>query len=510
MAPVDPNIGRLLDQRYQLLALIGQGAMGKVYQARHVVLEGIVAIKLLSRSIADPRQQERFAEEARICAQLSQASPTIVRVTDYGLADQQPYFVMEYLEGDTLKDLLLRGPLPLAQFLKIMRAVAESLVQAHYGVESEGQRIPIIHRDIKPSNIFITTEGQIRLLDFGIAQRWQEAGESGKQPFLGTLSYASPEQLNRQELDPRTDIYSLGVVMFQMLTGQLPVQAETVMNLQSWVEAHQRPRRSLKDVSPLLNVPRSLQRLIENCLAPNRNDRPQTAAELVKVLVPLEERYQLADSLSERLEGYLHRLPTATNDSEAEPALSAEALCRLQSWPADKPCAQIVFSQLIRAGKLVVPSLWAMFPAAEIEAWRLNRLYLRTYRTFLCTLVPRPMLLWATAIQGNRDQRLRWLKSYIDLQQISNQQLLQAIALQRHYRILFFALEQPQRCAYVLDLSIDDHQAEQLRQWILQASQLPKQGSISESRQSLQAEFERKRPGLEALLQGSTGTLRSN
>ncbi|WP_338461771.1 serine/threonine-protein kinase [Synechococcus elongatus IITB7] len=509
MSPADPNLGRLLDQRYQLLALIGQGAMGRVYQARHIVLEGIVAIKLLSRSIADPRQQERFAEEARICAQLSQASPTIVRVTDYGLAEQQPYFVMEYLEGDTLKDLLLRGPIPLAQFLKITLAVADSLVQAHYGVESHGQRIPIIHRDIKPSNIFITKEGQIKLLDFGIAQRWQEAGDAEKQPFLGTLSYASPEQLNRQELDPRTDIYSLGVVMYQMLTGQLPVQAETLMNLNSWVEAHNRPIRPLREAAPLLNIPRSLQRLIETCLARDRNDRPQTAAEMVRVLAPLEERYQLADVLSDRLEGYLQKLPTASNDTDTEPAVSAEALCRLQSWPADKPCAQIVFPQMIRAGKLVVPSLWAMFPAAEIDAWRLNRLYLRTYRTFFCTLVPRPMLLWVTAIQGNRDQRLRWLKSYLELQQTGNQELLQAIALQRHYRILFFALEQPQRCAHVLDLKIDEHQAEQLRQWILQSSQLPRQGSVSASRQQLQEEFERKRPGLEALLQGSTGTLRT-
>ncbi|ABB56632.1 serine/threonine-protein kinase [Synechococcus elongatus] len=508
MATADPNLGRLLDQRYQLLALIGQGAMGRVYQARHIVLEGIVAIKLLSRSIADPRQQERFAEEARICAQLSQTSTTIVRVTDYGLAEQQPYFVMEYLEGETLKDLLLRGSLPLAQFLKITLAVAESLVQAHYGVESHGQRIPIIHRDIKPSNIFITTTGEIKLLDFGIAQRWQEVGETEKQAFLGTLSYASPEQLNRQELDPRTDIYSLGVVMYQMLTGQLPVQAETLMNLNSWIEAHNHPVRPLKEVAPFLSLPRSLQRMIENCLARDRSDRPQTAAELVRVLAPLEERYQLADTFSDRLESYLQKLPTAPPDTETEPTVSAEALCRLQSWPADKPCAQIVFPQMIRAGKLAVPSLWAMFPAADIDRWRLNRLYLRTYRTFFCTLVPRPMLLWVTAIQGNRDQRLRWLKNFLELQQQSNQELLQAIALQRHYRILFFALEHPQRCAYVLDLKIDEHQADQIRQWILQASQLPRQGSASNSREHLQLEFERKRPGLEALLQGSTGSIR--
>lgn len=319
MATADPNLGRLLDQRYQLLALIGQGAMGRVYQARHIVLEGIVAIKLLSRSIADPRQQERFAEEARICAQLSQTSTTIVRVTDYGLAEQQPYFVMEYLEGETLKDLLLRGSLPLAQFLKITLAVAESLVQAHYGVESHGQRIPIIHRDIKPSNIFITTTGEIKLLDFGIAQRWQEVGETEKQAFLGTLSYASPEQLNRQELDPRTDIYSLGVVMYQMLTGQLPVQAETLMNLNSWIEAHNHPVRPLKEVAPFLSLPRSLQRMIENCLARDRSDRPQTAAELVRVLAPLEERYQLADTFSDRLESYLQKLPTAPPDTETEP-----------------------------------------------------------------------------------------------------------------------------------------------------------------------------------------------
>ncbi|HEY1833295.1 MAG TPA: protein kinase [Solirubrobacteraceae bacterium] len=223
-------IGTLVSGRYRLDAMIGRGGMSSVYRAFDTVLERPVAIKLMHREIAtDSDQLERFRREARSVAQLNH--PHVVTVIDAGEepasddgsgegAVGTPYIVLEYVDGETLKDLIRReGPLDVSQALAYAIEIARALGAAH-----DHQ---IVHRDVKPQNILIDPEGGAKITDFGIARSLTEEGLTLAGKVLGTTDYVSPEQALGQPVTPQSDLYSLGVVLYEMLTGAVPFEGDS-------------------------------------------------------------------------------------------------------------------------------------------------------------------------------------------------------------------------------------------------------------------------------------------
>jgi serine/threonine protein kinase len=211
-------VGTLLSQRYRLDAQVGHGGMSTVYRAFDTVLERQVAIKLMHREIAsDSDQLERFRREARAVAQLNHAH--VVGVIDAGEDDGTPYIVFEYVEGETLKDRIRRHErLPVPEAVAYAIEIARGLSAAH-------QR-HIVHRDVKPQNVLIDEEGTAKVTDFGIARSLTEEGLTADGRVLGTTDYVSPEQALGHAVTPQSDLYSLGVVLFEMLTGDVPFHGE--------------------------------------------------------------------------------------------------------------------------------------------------------------------------------------------------------------------------------------------------------------------------------------------
>jgi serine/threonine protein kinase len=216
-------IGTRLSGRYELDSKLGSGGMSTVYLARDATLERWVAVKILHREISDqPDQIERFRREARTVAQLSH--PNVVAVIDAGEDGGHPYIVFEYVEGETLKQRIERlGQLPLDEAAAYAIEVGRGLAAAH------ARRM--VHRDVKPQNVLIDAEGRAKVTDFGIARELESDGLTATGRVLGTTDYVSPEQAMGHNVDARSDIYSLGVVLFEMLTGRPPFSAETLVGV---------------------------------------------------------------------------------------------------------------------------------------------------------------------------------------------------------------------------------------------------------------------------------------
>ena len=245
------SVGQILDGRYEILAPIAEGGMGAVYRARRILLGDEVAIKVILADVQGPGPLERFVRESRACAQLRH--PNIVSIFDYNADDpQRPFLVMELLSGPSLKDeLAQRHRLPLADLQRILPPVCSALSLAH----SRG----IVHRDLKPANIvahdFGGGERVHKVVDFGVATIRQindETRLTGSQQFLGTVAYAPPEQLTGGVVDSRSDVYSLGVLLFELATGRLPFEGADPMAV---VSGHlSKPAPALSAVSPGLPV----------------------------------------------------------------------------------------------------------------------------------------------------------------------------------------------------------------------------------------------------------------
>jgi eukaryotic-like serine/threonine-protein kinase len=216
-------IGAILSGRYRLEAKLGSGGMSTVYLASDETLERRVAVKVMHREMSDqPDQLERFRREARAVAQLSH--PNVVAVIDAGEDGGYPYIVFEYVEGETLKQRIDRlGRLPVDEATAYAIEIGRGLAAAH------ARRM--VHRDVKPQNVLIDPEGRAKVTDFGIARTLESDGLTKTGRVLGTTDYVSPEQAMGHGVDLRSDIYSLGVLLYEMLTGDVPFQAETVVGV---------------------------------------------------------------------------------------------------------------------------------------------------------------------------------------------------------------------------------------------------------------------------------------
>jgi serine/threonine-protein kinase len=486
----DPNNGRLLANRYQLVELIGKGAMGRVYKAKDMLLGGvIVAVKFLSQALLNKKMRSRFEREATICALLGEKSPHIVRVRDYGVDENEiSFYVMEYLEGESLSEIIRQQPLSLRRFVNCSRQICSGLVCAHKGIVIEGQLSAIIHRDIKPSNILVIQDSSfgelVKILDFGIAKLLQ-SDASQTHSFMGTLAYCSPEQMEGKELDKRSDIYSLGVMMFEMLTGEMPILAET-HSFGGWYKAHHfLPPRSFETVNPDLRLPNPIKNLVMSCLAKNPSDRPQSAEDILRVLQKLQDGLDRGGELVDLIDTVLKKYPVVPN----KPALSADEICRQASWPKEKPQATIVFPHTIRTSSEVLATLWVMLKKQDIQNHRVST----RYNQFLFLMSPHPMLLWITALH-NREHGARWFPCYLDLKTDSGQKMARLLGEAGCYRLLFFALTEPERCANVLTSTIATVQRKRLKEWANTSHTLMSAAPPQLSKKILKQEFEKLKP----------------
>ena len=262
-------LGTRLNGRYLLEARIGSGGMSTVYRALDTTLQRQVAIKLMNREItSDSDQLERFRREARAVAQLSH--PHIVGVIDAGEDDGRPYIVFEYIEGETLKDRIRRlGRLPIAEAVAYAIEIARALGAAHAR--------HIVHRDVKPQNVLIDEEGRAKVTDFGIARMRDEEGLTADGRVLGTTDYVSPEQALGQAVTGQSDLYSLGIVLYEMLTGEVPFKGDSQVAV-----AMKHVREQLPDVQRKRpEISAALAAVIDTATAKHVEERYGDDAELI-------------------------------------------------------------------------------------------------------------------------------------------------------------------------------------------------------------------------------------
>ncbi len=285
--------GSIIRGKYRLIAKVGQGGMGSVYKALHLAFDEMRALKVIAPELlSDALFVKRFKHEAVITRRLQH--PNAVRVDDIDEAeDGRPYIVMEFIDGKSLKKLIREeGPLPVPRVLSIIKQCASALDAAH--------KLGMVHRDIKPDNIALldTPDGEmVKVLDFGIAKvKEARLGESagltltGAGVVIGTPQYMSPEQAmgkRGDELDGRADLYSLGVVMYQMLTADLPFKADTTMEM---LLAHmQKPPSPIEVLHPELQIPKDVAALAMRLLEKNRDLRPASGRVLIQEIEKLEK-----------------------------------------------------------------------------------------------------------------------------------------------------------------------------------------------------------------------------
>lgn len=447
---------KLLVQRYLLKEIIGQGAMGIVYRAEDTIYKRQnVAVKILSRSLDDMKMIQRFQREATISALLSERSDNIVKVSDYGVDENKvPFYVMEYLNGENLTEIIDIHGISLTNFFDFSRQICRAMETAHNGIFFEGEISPVIHRDLKPSNVFVIedTNGkqQIKVLDFGIA-KLVKTQEGEQENFMGTPRYCSPEQLQGKDLDNRSDIYSLGMIMYLMLSKKYPWDLE-IDSVGEWYKAH-------TELTPAqfpseLNITADLENLILKCLEKSPNNRPQSVGEIIQKL----------DVISRNINGKNNSV-TTNHTPQTEQLLNKSKLTLNQfllesKWPKNKPIQKIVFPRIITYEKQTIPTVCTMLEEEDIK----NRQNDIRYNQFLFQTYPHPMILWLTVLYNHQDGA-RWLPCYLDLKTNIGQQVVNTLSDSKEYYLLFFPIGKPQICQDFLSFKVMLKQRTNLKQW---------------------------------------------
>ncbi len=315
MPLLELKTGTLFAGRYQVIEELGRGGMGRVYKVLDKEVEEKVALKLIKPEIAFEEETiRRFRSELRLARQITH--PNVCRMYDLGRFESTYYLTMEYVSGEDLKSSLKRmGPLSAGKVISVARQIAAGLAEAH--------RLGIVHRDLKPQNIMVDREGTVRVMDFGIARSARARGETGEAMLVGTPEYMSPEQAEGREVDGRSDIYSLGIILFELLTGRIPSPAD-------------QPPDPGK-VSP--QVPGALSRIILKCLEKDRAARYPSAGDLLSELEDSEA--QLPGS---------EKLRSAKRTTTAPPAAKSRAA---RKWVIGA-AAVVLLAAIIVAGWLLL------------------------------------------------------------------------------------------------------------------------------------------------------------
>ncbi|MBM3820661.1 MAG: hypothetical protein FJW14_16820 [Acidimicrobiia bacterium] len=301
---------------YRIVRLLGKGGMGEVYLADDTRLQRQVALKLLDPEVAaDPERRDRFAREARAAAALNH--PNIVTIHSVEEADGRLFLTLEYIEGGTLGDVIQPGGLPIDRLISIGISLADAVGAAH-------QR-GITHRDLKPANVMIANDGRVKVLDFGLAKLREDLqatgavdvtqAQTGEGRILGTVAYMSPEQAEARAVDQRSDVFSLGVILYEMALGERPFRGDTQVSVLSSI---------LRDTPPLVTdvkqgLPRDLGRIIRRCLAKDPEDRYQTAKDLRNDLRGLREELSSGDHTAAAV-------PAAPARASRRPLIAAAAV----------------------------------------------------------------------------------------------------------------------------------------------------------------------------------------
>ncbi len=262
---------------YQIVAPLGSGGMGEVYRARDAKLERDVAIKVLPAHLsADPDALARFEREAKAVASLSH--PNILAIHDFGTQDGVAYAVTELLEGETLRGKLDGGPIAQAQAVNWAQQIARGLSAAH----SRG----VVHRDLKPENVFVTRDGHVKILDFGLAKRAEQVSEQTNAPtgsghtapgtIMGTVGYMSPEQVRGLPVDHRSDIFSFGAILYELLSGRKAFKKDTASDTVAAIMRDEPAELSQSG----RGIPVALDHIVKHCLEKDRENRFQTAKDV--------------------------------------------------------------------------------------------------------------------------------------------------------------------------------------------------------------------------------------
>ncbi|HEY1854723.1 MAG TPA: protein kinase [Solirubrobacterales bacterium] len=328
-------IGTVLSGRYRLEAKLGSGGMSTVYLARDTTLDRQVAVKVMHREMSEQADQlERFRQEARAVAKLSH--PNVVAVIDAGEDGGHPYIVFEYVEGETLKQRINRvGALDAQEALAYAIEIARGLTVAHAR--------KMVHRDIKPQNVLIDAEGRAKLTDFGISRQLERDGLTATGRVLGTTDYVSPEQAMGHGVDQRSDVYSLGVVLYEMLIGQVPYHADSQVGV-----AMKHVNEDMPDVQqrrPELSAAAAL--VVERATAKDPSQRYQDVGEMIDDLsTALEVEAARAGSTTGEATSVLQAVPPAQRKLSSRARWSWAAIALLVLVGA----GAIVATQLISSG----------------------------------------------------------------------------------------------------------------------------------------------------------------
>lgn len=489
---LDNYIGKLLNHRYLIRDLIGKEGESKVYLAEDCTKGGMaVAVKIMSLKLDNQTIYQRFAREIFIGSQLGRKSKHIVRVLGYGITDDKiPFYVMEYLQGKNLLQLINNQALKLDKFLDISYQICLGLECAHEGVSIKSEIYPVIHQDIKPENIFIcedTKKGEIvKILDFGVAKFLkQRAGVTLSKSFMGSLPYCSPEHMEgRKLLDIRSDIYSLGILMYQMLCGKHPFQLKS-NSFGEWYQAHRFQTPSLlNEIVTEANIPEDLDKLIISCLAKDIKNRPQNITEILEKLKLIQCKLNGYQEKEESL------IPNSPPVDLTPSTLISQQLCLQKKWPDNKPIASMGFPYLLYTEQGKIPTFWAMLPQTEIDKF----VHQKNTTEFIQKINIYPMIMWITVLHDTNSSLTRWLSYFLDITDKLGERIVENLAEKGYYHLLFFALEEPRKCAHVTTITITPHQREQLLSCLQVSHDCKSFISPNQSKTILKAHYENIKP----------------